>query len=171
MRKRTTNINESARSVLGITRDEYALCQYYHYRAGDPRGKKDGWCGDPKDEVAEFIGITRAGLYKMIARLVEQRLLETDPKTGFVRSTGKWIDTESECKQSLHGSVNKVDKECKQSLHGSVNKVDTHNKVKKDIELDELDNSKKAVADAGENPNLKAEKKIPTPVAPPLRTN
>lgn len=167
MKKRTTNINESARSVLGITRDEYALCQYFHYRAGDPRGKKDGWCSDPKDEVAEFIGITRPGLYKMIARLAEQRLLETDPKTGFVRVTGKWIDTESECKQSLHGGVNKVYTERKQSLHSDVNKVYTHNKVEKDIELEERERRESAPAHAPENETLKAEKKEGGQVAPP----
>lgn len=167
MKKRTTNINESARSVLGITRDEYALCQYFHYRAGDPRGKKDGWCSDPKDEVAEFIGITRPGLYKMIARLAEQRLLETDPETGFVRVTGKWIDTESECKQSLHGGVNKVYTERKQSLHSDVNKVYTHNKVEKDIELEERERRESAPAHAPENETLKAEKKEGGQVAPP----
>ena len=167
MKKRTTNINESARSVLGITRDEYALCQYYHYRAGDPRGKKDGWCSDPKDDVAEFIGITRPGLYKMIARLAEQRLLETDPETGFVRATGKWVDTESECKQSLHGGVNKVDKGCKQSLHSDVNKVYAHNKVEKDIELEERERRESAPAHAPENETLKAEKKEGGQVAPP----
>jgi len=123
MKKHTTSINERARSILEISRDEYALCSYIQYRSSDPRGKASGWCTDNKAETAEFVGISRQGLHKMIAKLVEIRLLETSSK-GFQRVTGRWIDTESECKQSLHGGVNKVDTKRKQSLHQSVNKVD-----------------------------------------------
>jgi len=146
MKKNTTTINEKARDILDITRDEYALCSYVHYRLADSRGKKDGWCSDTKDEISDFIGISRPGLYKMIDRMDLKRLLDVDAPTGFLRTTGKWIDTESDCKQSLqkksNGNVNKVSNECKQSLQvastkltESVNLVTHTNKV----ELDKVD--------------------------------
>ena len=72
--------------------------------------------------------------------MIEERLLSRSSK-GHLRITGRWIDTESECKQSLQEtppkSVNKVDKECKQSLQKNVNKVDTYNKVEIDKDNEE----------------------------------
>lgn len=145
MKKHTTNINERAKSVLGISRDEYALCQYVQYRSADPRSKAKGYCTDTKDEIAEFIGVTRPGLYKMVDKMVREGLIERDV-FGYLCITGKWIDTESECKQSLQKGVNKVYSERKQSLQHSVNKVDTHNKVKKDIKKEDIEGEREAQA-------------------------
>ena len=147
MKKHTTNINERAKSVLGISRDEYALCQYVQYRSADPRSKAKGYCTDTKDEIAEFIGVTRPGLYKMVDKMVRDGLIERDV-LGYLCITGKWIDTESECKQSLQKGVNKVYSERKQSLQHSVNKVDTHNKVKKDIKKEDIELEREAQAPA-----------------------
>lgn len=145
-KKDITNIVEETRRMFGITRDEYALCAYVQFRIADPRNKKPGWCCDTKENIAEFIGITRAGLYKMIDKMERFELLEVDSVTSFVRVTENWMDAKTGCKQSLHNnandSVNKVDAECKQSLHNSVNKV-THNiEVKEDISKDERENAR-----------------------------
>lgn len=105
--------------MLGITRDDYALCDYVRYRCADPRQKKGGWCEDPKDEIADFVGITRPGLYKMAARMKALDLLEIG-ENGAYRVTAKWIDAEAGCKLSLHKTkdtgVNLVDTESKLSL-------------------------------------------------------
>lgn len=166
MVKHTTNINERARAILGISRDEYAYCQYVQYRSADPRTVAPGWCCDNKDAVAEFIGITRQGLYKMIGKMVEAELVEMGAR-GFQRVTGKWIDTETECKQSLQIAVKKVDNQCKQSLRKvstklteGVNKVDVHNKVKKD-KKDKGEGEREKLATL-ENPPTPGEN--PTPV-------
>lgn len=119
MKKKITLINETARKKLGITRDEYALCSYVQYRQADDRGRVLGWCNDPKEMIAEFVGVTRPGLYKMVRRLCEQNLLYYDQEKHILRVTPHWIDTEQECKQSLQTGENK----CKQSLQSSVNKV------------------------------------------------
>lgn len=131
MIKNITTINEIARLHFGITRDEYALCQYIQYRLADPRGKMSGWCFDIKSDISKFIGITRPGLYKMLTRLEKLRLIDIDAPTGYLRVTGMWLDFDSGKeetmqigrKQSLQPGVNKVDTGCKQSLHGGVNKV------------------------------------------------
>jgi hypothetical protein len=139
MRKHTTSINEKARHVLDISRDEYALCDYVQFRLADPRAKSGGWCSDTKQEIADFVGISRPGLYKMLDKMERLRLLEIDAITGFARVTGKWIDSVSECKQSLQAGVNKVYSECKQSLQGSVNKVTRikEEKEKREIEKEQ----------------------------------
>ena len=130
IKKKVTTISEIARTQLQITRDEYALCSYIHYRTADPRQKVPGWCCDSKDDIAEFVGISRPGLYKMAQRLEAKGLLDVGA-IGAMRATSLWIDTESECKQSLQNTkgknVNLVDNERKQSLHKkneNVNLVD-----------------------------------------------
>lgn len=132
LKKRSTLISEVARRRLSISRDDYALNQYIHYRCADPRQKVAGWCCDPKDEIAEFVGVTRPGLYQMMKRNEAAGLLEFGV-LGAVRATAKWVDCENYCKQSLHEDVNKVYTDCKQSLHHTVNKVYTQYNVNEDI--------------------------------------
>jgi len=138
--KSFTNINEPARRYLDLSRDEYGLCAFVQYRSADPRQKIRGWCCDNKADVADWVGVSRAGLYKMIDRMAAKNLLETDAK-GNLSVTGFWVDVDNQCKLSLQNqkteSVNKVDTDCKQSRHKnseSVNLV-THNKY--DIKLEE----------------------------------
>ena len=125
LKKNYTNINEPAKRFLKISRDEYGLCAYVQYRSADPRQKIRGWCCDSKQEIAEWVGISRAGLYKMIDRLSGQSLLETDAK-GNISVTGYWIDVENNCKQSLQNEKENVNKVYKEGGK-SVNLV-THNK-------------------------------------------
>lgn len=151
MRKNSTTINEVARLALDITRDEYALCAYVQYRQADRRVKA-GWCADPKHELADFVGITRPGLYKMIDRLCGKDLLHIDAGSGHLQVTGKWIDTENDKKsvnkvytdkkQSLQRSVNKVDTDCKLSLQHSVNLVTSNIEVEYDNKKEERECSK-----------------------------
>lgn len=125
--RKATPINEAARRELGISRDEYALCSYILYRCADPRQKVRGYCCDSKQDIADFIGITRAGLYKMADRLIALNLIECDSVTSFFTVTAGFIDMENECKQSLHNEKN-VGEECKLSLQEGVNLV-THKEL------------------------------------------
>jgi DNA-binding MarR family transcriptional regulator len=154
IRKSTTSIKENARKSLEITRDEYALCSYAHYRCADPRMKAGGWCTDTKDEVADFVGISRPGLYKMMDRLEKKGLIEVQAGTGFIRATAFFIDTEhrNECKQSLQrpkSSVNKVDTDCKLSLQGGVNLVTPNIEVEYEYKVNKVNN----IVDKGETVN------------------
>jgi len=154
IKKSNTSIKENARKSMGITRDEYALCSYAHYRCSDPRMKSTGWCTDSKEDVADFVGITRPGLYKMLSRLEAKGLLETQSGTGFIRATALFIDTENaneykenlqdDCKLSLqkeNGTVNKVYTDCKQSLQPTVNLVTGNIEVELDISMNKVNNS------------------------------
>lgn len=59
---------------------------------------KHEWCCVPKDVFAEFLGITRKGLYKLVMRMIEIGYVEKNEK-GHVRTTPLWkeqfIDEES----------------------------------------------------------------------------
>lgn len=171
LKKHTTTINEKARQLLRITRDEYALCSYIHYRAADSRQKFSGWCCDSKEEIAEFIDITRPGLYKMADRLQEKNLLELGPMGAF-RTTAQWIDAEQNCKQSLQlrpvKTVNKVDTDCKLSLQPTVNKVNESIIINVELDKSKKEEEISAASGPSEDSYFKAEeeKKAP-PVAPP----
>jgi len=185
IKKSSSNIIEQARRDLDISRDDYALCSYLHYRQGYPNDKQPGWCIDTKDEIADFVGISRPGLYKMVDRLERLKLVESMTTTGYLRTTRLFIDTESGCKQSLQSeksdSVNFVYNECKQSLQGSVNKV-THKDecISKNISMIKNDNKEESEKNAffgepgKENVNTsfeegKKEKVPPIPAAPPKK--
>lgn len=150
LKKNITTINEPARIIFGITRDEYAFCNFVQYRCADPRQPKRGWCCDPKHEVAAFVGVSRPGLYKMMGRMEAEKLIETEPKTGFMSVTAHWIDVLASCKLSLQSekeSVNLVDTDCKLSLHESPNGV---NLVTPNIEVkEELNKKDKKEAKSG----------------------
>ena len=128
-----TVINESARSIFSISRDEYAMCSYIQYRSADSRQAICGWCCDDKDDIAFFVGISRQALRKMVVRLEQKNLIETGSAKGHIRVTATWIDTETSCKQSLQEKIEEKSKSSKQSLHGQVNKVYTEkgNRVNK----------------------------------------
>ena len=183
LKKNTTTIHEYARLALGITRDEYALCSYVQYRCADSRSKQRGYCSDTKKDVAEFVGITKRGLLKMIERLEGLGLIERSA-FGYLGVTPYWIDTDSEYKknnkkgeQSSLSTVNKVHSKGEQSSLSMVNKVHSHNKVKEDIKEDKEDYyvERKVAEAADQFPEVgnmilqfeeKEKKNTPVPAAP-----
>lgn len=147
IKKKISTIQEDVRRDLDISRDEYALCSYVQYRQADNRQRRRGFCCDDKAEIADFVGISRQGLYKMLARLDAKKLIDIDPVDGSISVSTKFTDIENACQQSLHERVNKVDTECKQSLHETqfrVNKVthikeyDIREKEKEEIEKEDI---------------------------------
>ena len=152
MLKKTTLINESARKRLGITRDEYALCAYVHYRIADPNTTQPGWCPDTREEIADFVGITRRGLLKMINRMAEYGLLEVGG-TGLLRVGTRWMKEENAWEQSSPKIGNFVPMKREQSSQRGVNKVPKVYKGDNKEEKEELSVS----ARAKNSPTLKTE--------------
>jgi len=122
-----TPVFEDIRAALDVTRDEYALCNYIQIWGSFPKAKYRGYCDRTQQEMAEFVGITRMGLRKMLTRLTGRGLLVFCPSIHLYEVSDIWFDavnTRSKSKQSLPiDEVNKVD-ESKQSLQAKVNKVD-----------------------------------------------
>jgi len=135
----STSINEEARRKLSISRDEYALCSYIHYRQADPRQQQPGWCSDDKDDIAYFVGISRQSLRDMAVRMEKKNLLQISGLKGIIRTTEIWVDTENACKESLHERISKKAEACKESLHDRVRKVDTDS----DFRVRKLDETNK----------------------------
>ena len=121
----TTSINEQMRRDLDISRDEFALCKYAHYRQADPRMIMAGWCTDEKDDVAYFVGISRQALRAMIQRMEAKNLLEISGAKGWFRATEKWIDTENACKETFRRELQERKDSRKETFHGNGKKLST----------------------------------------------
>jgi len=120
-----TSITEQLRRDLDITRDEYALCKYTHYRQADPRMIKAGWCTDEKDEVAYFVGISRQSLRPMLLRMEAKGLIEVFGAKGWFRATSKWIDLELAGKETLQKEFEEKKNARKETFHGHGKKLST----------------------------------------------
>ena len=105
-------------------------------------------------------------------------LIEIDAATGFLRVTVEWIEVIGDGKNKRVNkvdSVNKVDTDCKQSLHKTVNKVTPNIEAKSDNKIDESDIEEKkknaqleeAFELIDEHFALKAEKEKAPQIAPP----
>ena len=140
-----TSITEQLRRDLDITRDEYALCKYAHYRQADPRMIKAGWCTDEKDDVAFFVGISRQSLRPMLLRMELKGLIEVSGVKGWFRATSKWIDLELAGKETLHKEFEEKRNARKETFHGHGKKLSTETEFggKKLSEVYKLDISKK----------------------------
>lgn len=127
-KKAYTHINEFARIIFGISRDEYAVCDYIHYRCADERMKVAGWCTDTKDMIADFIGISRPGLYKMLDRMLEKGLLRVDEARGYFKATPHYIDTDAHANEAM-ATAHKCKLSLQKESGKTVNKVYNYRKL------------------------------------------
>ena len=136
-------IEEPARAELGISRDEYAACNYIQTWSANPGNKKPGWCDRTKGQIAKFIGITERGVLKMMQRLEAKGLVYRYSKNDFeYRITELWFDTVTLAKAERRGEqssslgVNKVPVMGEQSSSLGVNKVHTHKEYNNEFNND-----------------------------------
>jgi hypothetical protein len=126
-----THIYENVRTKMGISRDEYALCNYVQTWSCYPDNERPGWCDRTQKQIADWIGITDRGVRKMIARMEEIGLLKKDLSNANLKITKRWFEAVTEAKvaeQSSSDMRNKVPTDAEQSSSDMRNKVPTHNK-------------------------------------------
>lgn len=132
-----THIYEHARAAMGISADEYRLCNYILVWSSYPGSARLGWCNRTLEQKATFIGITSRGLTKMQNRMIDLGLIQKDPITAHTRTTVAWFEIVNAAKdreQSSHPIGNKVPtkqgtkfpQDGEQSSHEAGNKVPTH---------------------------------------------
>lgn len=155
-----THIYERALRKMGISADEYRLCNYVHTWAGYPGSATPGWCNRTLDQKAAFIGITQRGITKMQNKMFEIGLLENERGTSKVRATKAWFhavheakeestqatrlnpnteqSSESNTEQSSRKRRSKVPNQSEQSSVDGGNKVPIHNStfLSSNIQLD-----------------------------------
>ena len=163
-----TTIEESARKQLGISRDEYAACNYIQTWSAYPSSKTPGLCNRTRGQMADFIGITERGLQKMLLKLDGAGLIVRASKSQFLyRITAVWFDAvmtaknERSREQSSPQAGNKVPAIREQSSPQAGNKVHPHKEFNKEV-VGSVDNT----TPAPEFQTLKAEFPQSPKVAP-----
>ncbi|BDD12577.1 hypothetical protein FUAX_50090 (plasmid) [Fulvitalea axinellae] len=69
-----THIRHNVRLKLRISWEEYALCDYVHFRSNSPRAK-GRQCLDSRVEIADFLGVSPRTLTDMIAKMQAKGLI------------------------------------------------------------------------------------------------
>ena len=134
-----TGIHHNKRRALGVSNDEYVFLDHVYHLQVSPKSSVKNWCYKKKDKIADELGITKQGLYKMINRLIEKNLLVKDPDTCFIATTEKWYcainyggyDSEN---NSNNGKLSlqedsKLSGQTVNSVYNSVNSVDENSKL------------------------------------------
>ena len=152
-----TMIEEAARAKLGISRDEYALCNYIHTWASHPAARISGYCDRTRAQMAEFIGIGERGIQKMLPRMVALGLIERS-KTGFnYRITAQWFDVVMLAERARKGEQSspkgrtKFTPDHEQSSPLTTNKVHPHTKYNTELHT-EIENAPENSADVEAKP-------------------
>ena len=178
-----TTIEEPARAIFGISRDEYALCNYIQVWSSHPANRVPGYCDRTRQQMADFIGMTERGVRKMLERLTIIGLIEPSASARYYRITVAWFEEVSlaksrrkaeqssgfdarQAEQSSGQSGTKFRVKAEQSSGLGGNKVPPHkeynkehNKGKKDIPVSSVS--------ATPDPEPEKKKKAPPVSAPP----
>ena len=167
-----TTIEEPARAIFGISRDEYALCNYIQVWSSHPGNRVPGYCDRTRQQMADFIGMTERGVRKMLERLTTIGLVEPSASARYYRITVAWFEEVSlansrrKAEQSSGQSGTKFRSKAEQSSGLGGNKVPPHKEYNK-----ELNNEEKDIPDF-ETPDTfdqapEKKKKAPSVSAPP----
>jgi len=89
---RYTLILHSARRQLGITTNEYCLADTIQ-KLSSTHSAVSGWCYASKETLAKSLDISRQSAHNLINTLREKGLVESQPETGYLRTTPLWYDT------------------------------------------------------------------------------
>lgn len=97
-----TTINHIARERFSLTWVEYGLIDLIHNLSNSPESE-NRWCFASKEKLAEFLGISKRYVHKIINVAIEKGLIEKHPSTKHLRTTQLWFDIAiiKDSKQSL----------------------------------------------------------------------
>jgi hypothetical protein len=78
------------RDVLGVSTSEYILLWIIYYRQNAPGGT--GWCDETKQELGDYLGMTKRNVHILIDSLIKMQLIESHKDSKHLRITKKWYD-------------------------------------------------------------------------------
>lgn len=101
-------IDCTARDILGMTNDQYAIADTINCLSGAKNNTTPGWCHASKEYLADHAGVSRRTIFRMIEFLKEQGLVEGSGT--LLKTTKKWEDTVIKRrmqKQRIFSEINK----------------------------------------------------------------
>jgi hypothetical protein len=115
-----TTIIHSIRKKLGLSNNEYMFCDMVYHLSNNPRYKT---CKMSKENLGDKIGITEAGIFKMINRMIGLDLIIRSEEG--LNTTKRWYDEvickDSETLNSVVPTLNSVVPKAKLSLYNNNN--------------------------------------------------
>lgn len=88
-----TVILHQSRERLGISIAEYCVADIiYHYGGLQKSREMGGWCYASKQQIAACLGLGKKTVDRAINKLIRLDLIEKNPDTRHLRTTGKWYN-------------------------------------------------------------------------------
>jgi Helix-turn-helix domain len=88
-----TTIIHQIRLDLELSCNEYCVADIIYHLSNNPTAKVQGWCYASKDHIADFMGLHRTAVYKIINKLIDLDLVIKDDDTKWLKTTEKWYKT------------------------------------------------------------------------------
>ena len=88
LQPRFTVIHHPIREKFGLSFSEYAVIDSVHQLSHRP---EHPWCTTSKEQIANFLSITRKTVHVALVKGIESGLLNKNER-GDLRTTNKWID-------------------------------------------------------------------------------
>ena len=86
-----TTIIHQVRNRFGLSITEYCVADTIHkLSSGEKSRKLGGWVYASKQTLADGLGVSRITVIRAINKLIELKLLERDPDTNYLTTTGLW---------------------------------------------------------------------------------
>ncbi|NEM96185.1 helix-turn-helix domain-containing protein [Pontibacter burrus] len=130
-----TTILHEPRKKLGLTLNEYSVAASIYHLSNNPKAPVKGWCSASKEQLANFIGISRRTVCTILNTLLGKGLIERQEETSFLRSSSKWYDEVecfTGCEETAHKGVKKLHTACEDSSHNNNTISNKENKSRAD---------------------------------------
>ena len=75
---RSTTTHHAVRRSLGLSNDEYCLLDWMYHTQGNEKYGHNGWCEVPYQDIADLLGISKGGAFKMVDRMEGKGLIEVN---------------------------------------------------------------------------------------------
>jgi len=85
-----TNIQHGFRKRNKLSLNEYVLCDMIYFLSNKIDSDVPGWCYMTRVNMAAEIGLSKRCVMNIINRLIEDRFLQKNANTGYLKTSKKW---------------------------------------------------------------------------------
>lgn len=87
-----TTIHHRTRKSLGLSVNEYMIADLIYNLQNNQKSKYPGWCYATRDYMADFFGLSRNGIQKIIGRLILLGLVERGENNKTLKTSQEWYE-------------------------------------------------------------------------------
>lgn len=87
-----TTVLHAVRKQMDLSCNEYCIADIIYKLSNNPRAPVRGWCNQPREKMADEMGLSKRTVIDIINKLIEKGLVEKS-EINYVRTTQLWYDT------------------------------------------------------------------------------